>query len=209
MHGTLCNAIYWWSPKQPQVTDLRWPVDSCSGLPVTSERYRASFQVIRLFHKTTVSHCDHFLLLHVYLLFETSPGWLQGWRGFFLTTIWWGSTQLQYIYYLRRILISRPPRVFRRCKRRSCQSYQQSLCHGLKTLTVRPQLIPVRFTSRHRCFVKLKQWYLCKIEKKDYTGSRQKILKYCLRRDDKVKWNKVLVHQDKKDICKYICITRS
>ena len=39
---------------------------------------------------------------------------------FFLTSIWWGSTQLQCIYYLRRILISRPPRVFRRFKRRSC-----------------------------------------------------------------------------------------
>ena len=38
----------------------------------------------------------------------------------FLTSISWGSTQLQCIYYLRRILISRPPRVFRRFKRRSC-----------------------------------------------------------------------------------------
>ena len=39
---------------------------------------------------------------------------------FFKTSIWWGSTQLQCIYYLCRILISRPPRVFRRFKRRSC-----------------------------------------------------------------------------------------
>ena len=31
------------------------------GLPVTSERYWVSFQVIRLFHKATVSHCHHFL----------------------------------------------------------------------------------------------------------------------------------------------------
>ena len=30
------------------------------GLPVTSERYWASFQVTRLFHKATVSQCDHF-----------------------------------------------------------------------------------------------------------------------------------------------------
>ena len=44
-------------------------------LPVTPERYWASFQVTRLFHKATVSHCDHFLLQHMYLLFETSPGW--------------------------------------------------------------------------------------------------------------------------------------
>ena len=40
-------------------------------------------------------------------------------RFFYLTSIWWGGTQLQCIYYLRRILISRPPRVFRRFKRRS------------------------------------------------------------------------------------------
>ena len=54
------------------------------GLPVTSERYSASFQVTRLFHKATVSYCNHFLLLHMYLLFKTTPGWLQVWRGFFL-----------------------------------------------------------------------------------------------------------------------------
>ena len=30
------------------------------GLPVTSERYWASFQVTRLFHKVTVSQCDNF-----------------------------------------------------------------------------------------------------------------------------------------------------
>ena len=112
------NNEYWWSTKQPQVTQTC--ADQLAvGLPVTSERYWASFQVTRLFHKATVSNCDHFLLQHRYLLFETSPGWSQGWRGFF-TSIWWGSTQLQCIYYLRRTLISRPPRVFRRFKRRSC-----------------------------------------------------------------------------------------
>ena len=48
--------------------------------------------IIRLFHNATVSQCDHFLLLHMYmyLLFETSPGWLPGWRGFF-NSIWWGA----------------------------------------------------------------------------------------------------------------------
>ena len=51
------------------------------GLPVTSERYWVSFQVTRLFHKVTVLQCDNFLLPHMYL-FETSPGWLQDWRGF-------------------------------------------------------------------------------------------------------------------------------
>ena len=105
-----------WQTSVEQLTSLT------VGLPVTSERYWASFQVTRLFHKATVSHCDHFLLQHMYLLWvETSPGWSQGWRVFFfLTSIWWGSTQLQCIYYLCRILISRPPRVFRHFKRRSC-----------------------------------------------------------------------------------------
>ena len=44
----------------------------------------------------------------------------EGFFCFFFTSIWWGSTQLQCIYYLRRILISRPLRVFRRFKRCSC-----------------------------------------------------------------------------------------
>ena len=30
------------------------------GLPVTSERYWAGFQITRLFHEATVSQCDHF-----------------------------------------------------------------------------------------------------------------------------------------------------
>ena len=47
------------------------------------ERYSASFQVTWLFHNATVSQCNHFLLLHMYLLFETLPGWLLGWRVFF------------------------------------------------------------------------------------------------------------------------------
>ena len=94
------------------------------GLPVTLERYWASFQVTRLFHKATVSHCDLFLLLHMYLLFETSPGWLQGWRVFcffYLDLVGEHSAPMYLpVYYLRRILISRQPRVFRRFKRRSC-----------------------------------------------------------------------------------------
>ena len=64
-----------------------WPLLTV-GLPVTSERYWASFQVTRLFHNATVSQCDQFLLLHIYiymyLLFETSPGWLPGWRVFII-----------------------------------------------------------------------------------------------------------------------------
>ena len=108
------------STKQPQVWQT-WPPLTV-GLPVTSERYWASFQVTRLderyqqnshksdrldlrwqldfqwhrrgielvfksldcftkrlFHSGTI-----FLLLHMYLLFETSPGWLPGWRVFFV-----------------------------------------------------------------------------------------------------------------------------
>ena len=53
--------------------------------------------------------------MYMNLLFETSPGW----RGFFKLNFV-GATELQCIYYLCRILISRPPRVFRRFKRRSC-----------------------------------------------------------------------------------------
>ena len=48
------------STKQPQVTDLTSVNSWASTVPVTSERYRASFQVTRLFHKVTVSQCDHF-----------------------------------------------------------------------------------------------------------------------------------------------------
>ena len=131
-----------WSTKAPQVTDLHRPVDS--WVPVTSERHWASFQVTRLFHKATVSHCDHFLLQHMCLLFETSPGWSQGSRGFFFffTSIWWGSTQLQCIYYLRRILISRPPSVFRRFKRRSCSS---SLCGIIAVCSSNPPSACLRF----------------------------------------------------------------
>ena len=67
------------------------------GLPVTSERCWASFQVTRLFHKETVSHCDHFLLQHMYLLFETSPGWSQGWRA---------ATKQLYKWYFPSVCLS-------------------------------------------------------------------------------------------------------
>ena len=100
-------------------------IDNPQYTGLTSERYWASFQVTRLFHNATVSHCDHFLLLHLYLLFETSPGWLQGWRVLFFYLDLVGSTQLQCIYYLRRILISKPPRVFQRFKRRSCWKWNE------------------------------------------------------------------------------------
>ena len=76
------------STKEPQVTDLT-PVSPLTvGLPVTSERYWACFQVIRLFHSATIV-----LLLHMYL-FETSPGWLPGWRIFFFFLPWFGGGAL-------------------------------------------------------------------------------------------------------------------
>ena len=84
------------------------------GLPVTSERYWANFQVTRLFYNATVSQCDHFVTAtYVFVVWNFTR------LIIFLTTIWWGSSKLLSIYYLRRILISRPPRVFRRLKRRS------------------------------------------------------------------------------------------
>ena len=115
--GTNAHGERTVSTKQPQVTDLISCPPLTFGLPVTSERYWASFQVTRL-HSAAIFRC------YVCMLFETSPGWLKGFKEGFLTSIWWGSTQLQCIYYLHHILISRPPRVFRRFKRRSCISKQ-------------------------------------------------------------------------------------
>ena len=63
--------------------DLRWQL----GFQWHRIGMELVLQVPRLFHNATVSQCEHFLLLHMYmyLLFETSPGW----RGFFLNSIWW------------------------------------------------------------------------------------------------------------------------
>ena len=108
--------------------DLRWQL----GFQWHGIGIEIVLQVPRLFHNATVSQCDHFLLLHMYmyLLFETSPGW----RGFFKLNFV-GATELQCIYYLCRILISRPPRVFRRFKRRSCPKFP-SLSKTLATLNI-------------------------------------------------------------------------
>ena len=113
------------STKQPQVTDLTSVSPLTVGFPVTSEWYWTSFQVTRLFHSATI-----FSLLHICCLkLHRADFQVEEVFFFFLTSIWCGSTQLQCIYYLRRILISRPPRVFRRFKRRSC-----SLSANHKTL---------------------------------------------------------------------------
>ena len=112
----------YWQQNSHTWQDLRPPLTV--GLPVTSERYGA---VPRLFHNATVSQRDHFLLLHMYmyLLFETSQADYQVGEGVFFKLNLVGGTQLQCIYYLCCILISRLPRVFRRFKRRSCSYCEQ------------------------------------------------------------------------------------
>ena len=91
------------STKQPQVWQT-WPPLTV-GLPVTSERYWASFQVTRLFHKASVSRCDHFFAAaYVFVVWNFTRLITRLKRFFclfFFTSIWWGSTQLQRIYYLR------------------------------------------------------------------------------------------------------------
>ena len=95
--------------------DLRWQL----GLQWHRIGIELVLQVPKLFHNATVSQCNHFccyictciccLKLH------------QVGEVFFLINLV-GATQLQCTYYLCCILISRPPRVFRRFKRRSCLS---------------------------------------------------------------------------------------
>ena len=117
------NREYRWSTKQPQawqVTDLRWQL----GFQWHRRGIELVFKSLDCFTKQLFPIatifccyiCIYCLKLHqadykveeVFFFF------------FFFTSIWWGSTQLQCIYYLRRILISRAPRVIRRFKRRSC-----------------------------------------------------------------------------------------
>ena len=145
------------------------------GLPVTSERYWASFQVTRLFHKVTVSQCDHFVFVATYVFvawnFTRLITRLKSFFFLILTSIWWGSTQLQCIYYLRRILISRPPRVFRRFKRRSCFSCDQaalwmvqSVCASVH-LSVCDTFFTMFLTSYHheifRSYYHWQKWCPC------------------------------------------------
>ena len=47
-----------------------------------------------LFHSATI-----FLLSHMYLLFETSPSWLQDWRGFFFRFGWGGHSAAMYLLF--------------------------------------------------------------------------------------------------------------
>ena len=78
--------------------DLRWQL----GFQWHRRGIELFLQVPRLFHNATVSQCDHFLLLHMYmyLLFETSPGWLRGWSGFFLTQFGGGHSAPMYLLFV-------------------------------------------------------------------------------------------------------------
>ena len=74
--------------------DLRWQL----GFQWHGIGIELVLQVPRLFHNATVSQCDHFLLLHMYmyLLFETSPGW----RGVFLTEFGGGHSAPMYLLFV-------------------------------------------------------------------------------------------------------------
>ena len=95
------------STKQPQVTDfdLRWQLGfqwHRRGIELVFKSLDCFIK--RLFHSLTI-----FLLLHVFVVWNFTR--LITRLKIFFTLIWWGSTQFQCTYYLRRILISRPPRV--------------------------------------------------------------------------------------------------
>ena len=120
--GMRANHEYWCKCTWPtnginktatSETDLTSVSQLTVGLPVTSDRYWACFQVTRLFLSATI----YFAATYVFVVWNFT-GLITRLKIFF-TSIWWGSIQLQCIFYLHRILISRPPRVFRRFKRRS------------------------------------------------------------------------------------------
>ena len=77
---------------------------------------------MRLFHSATF-----FLLLLLYLLFETTPGWLLGWRFLEvgvggLPRIGGGALRSGVFTIWCRILIAKPPGLFWLFKRRSCST---------------------------------------------------------------------------------------
>ena len=74
--------------------DLRWQL----GFQWHRRGIELVLQVPRLFHIATVSQCDHFLLLHMCMyLFEASPGWLLGLRGFFYLNLCGGHSAPMYL----------------------------------------------------------------------------------------------------------------
>ena len=74
----------------------------------------------------------------------------------FFTSIWWGSTQLQCIYYLHHLPIFRPPRVFRHYKRRLC-----SFC--VKIHYCHKKLLVTCIIRLYR-FVHSVDWLICYFE---------------------------------------------
>ena len=125
--GMRLNREYWWSTKQPQVTDLLWQL----GFQWHRRGIELVFKSLDCFTKplfrTATIFCCYICICCLKLhqadyKVEDCFFWVfyldLGGGG--------GSTQLKCIYYLRRILISRPPRVFWHFKRRSCSFWYRN-----------------------------------------------------------------------------------
>ena len=132
-HEYWCECI--WQTNDINKT-AQW-TDLTVGLPVTSERYWASFPVNRLFHNATVSQCDHFFCCYTRIcclklwiftrlitrmkIFLRGVGGRVGWSGGRGLPRFGGGALSSSVFTIWcRILISRPPRVYRRFKCRSC-----------------------------------------------------------------------------------------
>ena len=93
------------------MTDLRWQL----GFQWHRRGIELFFKSLDCFTKRLFPTATIFAGTYVFIVwnFTRLITRLKSFFIYFLTSIWWGSTQLQCIYYLRRILISRPPRVTR------------------------------------------------------------------------------------------------
>ena len=121
------NLDYWcectWQTNGINETATTQVTDLTVRLRVTSETCIELVLGTRLFHIATVncSHCDHFWMLHVFVVWNFTRFlfiylfiyffFLGGVLSSNVFTTWW------------HILISRPPRVFRHFKRRSCHDW--------------------------------------------------------------------------------------
>ena len=114
------NREYWWSTKQPQVTDLRWQL----GFQWHRRGIELVFKSLdcftkRLFHTATFFCC--YICICCLKLHQADYKVEEFFFFFYLDLVGEHSAPMYLpVYYLRRILISRPLRVFRRFKRRSC-----------------------------------------------------------------------------------------
>ena len=117
------NREYWWSTKQPQVTDLRWQL----GFQWHRRGIELVFKSLdcftkRLFHTATFFFFFFFCCYICICCLKLHQADYKV-EEFFLNLDLVGEHSAPMylpVYYLRRILISRPPRVFRRFKRCSC-----------------------------------------------------------------------------------------